>query len=191
MLSGSYFGRVHRSTDAGDTWSNTYDISGVYRIYDFVEIGSRWWVITTNTGDSAPRVRYSDNSGSTWNVLSTTAAELPDRLQRFMVIGTDLYYVNNSKNRIYKVTSGLAMSYLNLLGREWGYPEFNGLTHDGSNFYWADLHGYIWKVDGSWTTVQQHSYVPNAISLYYWPDDEALIASDKGTSPNLWRITLS
>lgn len=183
-------GRIYESQDGGDTWSDFHDINLSVRAYDIVVIGSRWWSIVTSGGDSNPRVRYSNDGGANWTILSTDANEIPDRLQRFLVVGTDLYYVNELKTRIYKVTPALTMSFMSITNRPWGYPEFNGLVHDGTYFYWIDSSGFIWRANSTFTVVNKYSFVQNAISLYYWASDNSLIVSDKSISPTLWRVAL-
>jgi hypothetical protein len=172
-------GRVMRSTDDGITWDDNWLING-YRCFDVIEhnslIYATGWHWSQQTGYLAQTWRYDGE----W-------IELPAKPWRFprLIAHGDLLlaYVDNLSSYLVDLVTAVQYS---APSRLYG---FNTLCSVGDHLYVLAADGYIWRATDL-ATWERYSYVANAISLGYWPSQNCLVVSDRGSQAKLWRIPL-
>ena len=173
-----------RSDDDGVTWEDNIQLNA-YRITDVLWRSGYYYATGYDWqgGLFQPQI-WTSSDGADWQLI---AGVLPSVLQRLVIHGDLVLMVEASLSRLLVVDGVSVSSYA--LPSPFRAVMLNGLMSVGADLYFVDAIGQIWVTSdfSNWT---QYSYVPNAISLGYWPSQNCLVASDVGPTAKLWKIQL-
>lgn len=184
----TYSGRVYRSSDLQNwTWAELGVNGATYRVMDIAKCGNRLYA-TVMLPVNYTLLMISDDNGITWSVMSNDQDYHPGILQRYCIHGDKLCIVNVGRYGLIIIEQDGSYRKLSMPGIAIS-TKFNVLASDGYSLYALDVSGYIWRTPdlASW---QQYSQVTDAISIGYWPSQNCLVVSDKGTQAKLCKIPI-
>lgn len=178
-------GRVLMSNDDGLTWTRNIQLND-YRIYDILWLNGYYYAIGYHwTGSIYEYQLWYSTDSTVWQLITNI---YPYRLQRLVAHGTFVVTVNYTLNQLI-VIDGISVSGY-ALPASYRPVMFNGLVSVDADLYMLDATGRIWQTN-DFTNWTQYSYIPNAISLGYWPSQQCLVASDVGVNAKFWKIPLA
>lgn len=175
-------GMVMRSTDDGLTWAENILLNG-YRMFDVIEhnniMCAAGWHWSSQTGYQA---QLWCNTGDGWVLFDGVQ---PYRYPRLTPFGDMLITWHNVNQSLIDCVTGIEypVPFAHI-------PSLcNPFAVVSDWLYCVDGNGYIWR-SKNLTSWERYSYVQNAISIGYWPSQNCLVVSDKGTQAKLWRIQI-
>lgn len=177
-------GRVMMSDDDGLTWTHNIKLND-YRIYDILWSNGYYYAVGYHwTGSMYEYQLWYSTDGTVWQLIANI---YPYRLQRLVAHGVFVVTVNYTLNQLLVIDGISVSSYT--LPASYRPVMLNGIVSVDVDLYIVDAAGRIWKTS-NFTNWTQYSYIPNAISLGYWPSQQCLVVSDAGVNAKLWKIPL-
>lgn len=185
-------GGIFTSTNQAQTWTKIADsTSGVgdNRTYDIIGLHDKLYVTWNDTTDDGPcGLAESEDGGQTWNRLTGLSTMCRPRLAEFQ---DKLLALRDDRAAFFAIdAAGTAVTHT--------LPSFQ--INDWSYNYWAtDSRGAFYVVTDDGRIMSTHDLITwdtavtttlDLITLAYWPDQNWLVASDRGSNARLWRLEL-
>jgi hypothetical protein len=195
----AYFGKIYGSTDGAATWSEVArgdvvppnDSIGRYRTYDIIGFNGRLYATWNDVYGDACGLAESTDGGANWSRLSDLSLKMACRT-RLAVFGNKLLALKFDQSGLFTLDTGGAVTAYTFPGfhvRDWTY---NYLAADNAGYlYTVTDDGRIVRTDDfiNWQTVVSTD-LP-LITVGYWPAKNWLVAADRGSSANVWKVDLS
>ncbi|RUA17560.1 MAG: hypothetical protein DSY55_01970 [Clostridia bacterium] len=187
----TWTGEVFRSDDLGDSWTrlaNKDEGIGVYRTYDIIDFNNALYVIWNDWLNGPCGISRSTDGGYHWTRLSDFSY-LTNCRSRLFVYNNQLLALKVSQDGILALnSSGVVTSHAfpGFQVQSWAYNPF---AIDGQDrLYMVTEDDRIVRTTDldTWQTLVASDR--DFITLSYWPDQDAIIAGDRGLAGRIWRL---
>lgn len=195
VLSVTCYGEIFKSTNGGSYWESLGQLAPYRNFFVYPWSGKLFAISSDNSNIYYPYAEVSLDEGSSWSSLY-----FPTNVQRTHAVefNNQLLYLATSDNVIYGVNPDLTFTTYNL-DFQIGVYDAALPTFRNYNQFVKDSDGHLYTIGRGGEIMRTRDLInwdilydsdKNLISIGYWPSQNAIVTSERGTAGTIWKIDL-